>query len=250
MLHRTSWTSRQFQQHCTAARLLEHVREMAWSFLRGHPRGTERQVQEFILMQFRRCRLRLDADRPMVAFRQHTGEVHYFPPRRGSLRLRPNSWVLLDLWARLDQPHAPYADITWMAYRGRAVPRVYLHGFRAVRSARDAALNFLRREVAIGHLPTGHAVDAVARRSLNRAGFRGAFLHTLGHSLGLNHPHGRPAGFSPRNREPIAPGIGYTIEPGVYLSGRFGARLEMDCFVTTDRQVFVTTELQHEVVHW
>ena len=242
------WTDRQFQQHCTAARLLDHVRTTVWEFLRHHPGTTERAVQEFALQQFRRCRLRLDHDQPIVAFREHTAEVHYFPPRRGSSRLRSNSWVLLDLWARLDQPRAPYADITWMAYRGRAVPASLAHGFTAVRSARDLALDFLRREVAAGRRPKGSAVDAVARRSLNRAGFRGAFLHTLGHSLGLNHPHGTPGGFSPRHGHPITAGIGYTIEPGVYLPGRFGARLEMDCFITSDRQVIVTTELQREVV--
>lgn len=244
------WSPRQFQQHCTAARLLDHVRGTVWTFLRHHPRTTERAVQEFALRQFRRVRLKLDRDQPMVAFREHTAEVHYFPPRRGSLRLRPNSWVLLDLWARLDEARAPYADITWMAYRGRVVPRAYLDGFGAVRSARDAALDFLRREVAAGHLPTGRAVDAVARRQLDRAGFRGAFRHTLGHSLGFHHPHGQPAGFAARNARPVAAGIGYTVEPGVYLPGRFGVRLEMDCFVATDRQVIVTTELQREIAQW
>lgn len=242
------WTARQLEQHRAAARLLEHVRDEVWVFLRTRRRCTERQVQEFVLRQFSRCGLRLDSDRPIVAFRENTSHVHYFPGRNGSLRLRPNSWVLLDIWARLDMPRAPYADITWMAWLGGRVPFAYTRTFAAVVEARDRSLLYLKREVSAKRLPVGRAVDAMARTRLARRGYANAFLHTLGHSLGLVHPHGKLPGFAPRNDARIAAGMGYTIEPGVYLTGSHGARVEMDCYVTTDHQVIVTTELQQEIV--
>ena len=235
-------------QHFAAARLLDHILESAWEYLRAHQRFTEYEVQQFISRQFRRHRLRTTDEGPIVAFGVHTAQVHYFPTRLGAARLQPETPILVDIWAALDEPRAPYADITWMAWHGRRIAPWFHRLFIAVCTARDAALRHVRHTVDSGHSPYGHAVDAVARNSIARAGYRGAFHHSLGHSLGIVGPHGRTKGFTPKNRSRVAAGYGYTIEPGAYLPGRAGARCEMDFFLTPSREVIVTTEVQRDIV--
>ncbi|TSC76875.1 MAG: peptidase M24 [Parcubacteria group bacterium Gr01-1014_31] len=248
MKRRAAWTKAQLAAHLAAARLLEQVRDEVWWYLRSQRRASERATQEFVLGRFRRYGLRNELSRPIVAFGAHTGEVHYFPPARGSARFRRGTWVLLDLWARLQQPGAPYADATWMAWYGSRVPTRLARAFAAVRAARDASLRYLLTQTASGAVPSGAALDGVARRSLHRAGFRGKFTHSLGHSLGLHGPHGSQGPLSPKNPKSLVPGVGYTIEPGIYLPGRYGVRLEMDLMLTSERQVIVTTALQQNII--
>lgn len=243
-----AWTRQQLMQHLAAARLLDHIRQGTWQFLRSHRQSTEFAAQQFMRRQFRRHHVVSRPPGPIVAFREHTAEVHYFPPRVGSLRLRPGSWILLDLWARLAQPGAPYADITWMAWYGGRVPPALQRIFTVVRQARNASVEFFQRQLQANTIPSGRAVDAVARRMIDRAGFRQKFLHGLGHSLGLSGPHGEQGALAPKNSRPLTLGIGYTIEPGVYLAGKYGARLEMDGWIGRDRQLMVTTEMQREIV--
>lgn len=243
-----SWSRQQIYQHITAARLLDHIRQEAFLFLHTHRRCTERETQQFILKQFKHFGLRCEVDRPIVAFRESTSHVHYYPPRLGSLRLRPQTIVLLDLWARLDVKGAPYADLTWMGWYGKKIPSANVAVFNLVCRARDAAMRFLRRILASGSVPTGRVVDGVARRIIAKAGYGKYFLHGLGHSLGTMGPHGNAGCLSPKYAKPLTPGMGYTIEPGVYLAGKYGARVEMDCFITQQKEYIITTELQREIV--
>lgn len=242
------WTRQQFLQHLAAARLLDHVRDDAFGYLRRHRRATEYQVQLYVLKLFRRLGLRNEVERPIVAFRESTSAVHYYPKSRGSRSLRRGTWILLDVWARLAERGAPYADLTWMAWHGGIIPRPLAKIFSTVRDARDLVLQYVQKLSAIGKVPTGQAIDGVARRSISRAGFPGMFPHGLGHSLGFVSPHGKFGALAPKNSSPLTSGIGYTIEPGVYLPGKFGARLEMDFFLTQRREIIVTSELQQGIV--
>ena len=68
------------------------------------------------------------------------------------------------------------------------------------------------------------ALDAVARSVIEAAGYGAAFIHRTGHGIGLEG-HEDPylvAG----NPEPIEPGMAFSIEPGIYLEGRYGVRIE------------------------
>ena len=77
---------------------------------------------------------------------------------------------------------------------------------------------------------TGKEIDAVARDFLTEQGYGEAFSHSLGHSLGLE-VHDGP-GFSTRSDLVLAPGMVLTVEPGIYLAGWGGARIEEDVLVT------------------
>ena len=79
---------------------------------------------------------------------------------------------------------------------------------------------------------TCEAVDEVARRVIESAGYGDAFIHRTGHGIGLEE-HEDPyivAG----NTLPLVPGHAFSVEPGIYLSGRFGARIEDIVVATAD----------------
>jgi Xaa-Pro aminopeptidase len=87
-----------------------------------------------------------------------------------------------------------------------------------VRAANEAATSAVRPGVTCAEL------DAVARRTIAEGGFGEAFIHRVGHGIGLEG-HEEPylvAG----NDEPLQAGITFSIEPGIYLEGRFGVRIE------------------------
>ena len=78
-------------------------------------------------------------------------------------------------------------------------------------------------------------VDKVARDIISDYGYDDKFIHSTGHSLGLNI-HETP-GFSPRDETPIEKGMVITVEPGIYLNGKFGVRLEDTVVVSSKAKV-------------
>ncbi|MBQ2698266.1 MAG: M24 family metallopeptidase [Clostridia bacterium] len=81
-------------------------------------------------------------------------------------------------------------------------------------------------------------VDAVAREVMKPYGYDPYFTHSLGHSFGLQI-HEKP-GCSTKSDETLVPGTVMTVEPGIYLSGRFGVRIEDDIYITEDGKINLT----------
>ncbi len=175
------------------------------------------------------------AGRLEAALRERGSEAHPFPvivasgprsalPHAGTTTrtIGANELLLLDFGAQVG---GYCADLTRTVVVGRADAR-QREVWEAVRSAQAAALAGLRPGL------TGAQADAVARASLARAGFGEAFRHSLGHGLGLevheNPRLGRTA------RETLPAGAVVTVEPGVYLEGWGGVRLEDDAVVTPE----------------
>jgi Xaa-Pro dipeptidase len=89
------------------------------------------------------------------------------------------------------------------------------------------------KERAAGRVPTrGLEVDDVARGYLRDRGLDRYFVHRLGHSIGLEvHANGANLDhFETRDERLLLPNTGFSVEPGVYLEGRFGVRSEIDVF--------------------
>ena len=96
--------------------------------------------------------------------------------------------------------------------------------------ARDAALDLLRKRLEAGRPVTGAEVDQAARNVVARAGYGEAFLHRTGHSIGLR-AHGDGVNnddFETHDGRRHLPDTCFSIEPGIYLAGRFGVRSEID----------------------
>ena len=105
-------------------------------------------------------------------------------------------------------------------------PRGFAEPYAALQAAQDAACALVRPGVP------AERVDAAARDLLTEAGYGEAFVHRTGHGIGLEE-HEEPyivAG----NDETLEPGMAFSVEPGFYLSGRFGARIEDIVVVTAD----------------
>ena len=141
-----------------------------------------------------------------------------------------------------------YADITWVAYVGDAVPERHLSIFNIVVGARDTAFKFLEDSYSQGLEVQGWQVDDAARSYIGRHGYGGYFTHRLGHSIGPE-VHGDAVnldGFETLDTRRVIPGIGFSIEPGVYLP-EFGVRSEIDAYMSESGPV-VTSPVQREVV--
>jgi Xaa-Pro aminopeptidase len=106
------------------------------------------------------------------------------------------------------------------------LPDELKEAYRVCAEAQHAGLEAVRAGV------TGVDADAAARRVVDESDFQGTFGHGLGHGLGLAI-HEAPR-LSPESTDTLAPGNVVTVEPGVYLPGRGGIRIEDDVVVTED----------------
>ncbi len=111
--------------------------------------------------------------------------------------------------------------------------------YQAVREAQQAATSAVRAGVACGQ------VDRTARRVLARAGLGRYFTHSTGHGVGLEIHE--PPRLGKAQKELLQPGMVVTIEPGVYLPGQGGVRIE-DMLVVTDRGAEVLTPAPKELI--
>jgi Xaa-Pro dipeptidase len=128
--------------------------------------------------------------------------------------------VLIDAW---DKPEGYYYDITRSTFFGEP-PDEYRRIWDVVLEAQGAAI-----EKAAPGVPC-FEVDAAARRVIEKAGYGEFFTHRLGHGLGIDVHE--PPYMVGHEKTILEPGMTFTSEPGVYLPGRFGVRIEDDILVT------------------
>jgi Xaa-Pro aminopeptidase len=246
------WGTAEWEAHQYAARALRTAIDEAFAYIRdavtGHDSVTEHAVQQFLLQRFEHYGLRTDKP-PIVAANAHSADPHFQPTPQSGM-IRRGDFVLLDIWAKRQEPGSVYADITWTGYVGEAVPDAYRRIFRIVRHARDAAIDFVQDAVHAERPICGWEVDEVAREVIRKAGFGERFIHRTGHSIG-QEVHGNGANidnYETRDERRILPHCCFSIEPGIYLSGEFGVRSEVDMYVD-DHAAFVTGQpIQLEVV--
>ena len=243
------WTSEQLEGHQRSADALGRIVNEAFRFIGDHLRQdvTEFQVAEFIRRRFKEEELS-SPDGPIVATNAHASDPHYEPEAGQSSVIRQGDWVLIDLWAKPEAEGTVYADITWVAYVGDAVPEKQQEIFDIVIGARDAALSFLEDSFQKGESVQGWQADGIARRYIEERGYGEFFTHRLGHSIG-DEVHSEAVnldGFETHDTRRIIPGVGFSIEPGIYLP-EFGVRSEIDAFMS-ETGPFATSLVQREVV--
>jgi Xaa-Pro aminopeptidase len=144
-------------------------------------------------------------------------------------RLQKNELVVLDLGAILRHY---CSDLTRTFFLGRAPARIR-QWYKAVEQAQEAAHDALRAGVTAG------SVDRAARRLLNQHGLGSYFVHGTGHGLGIEI-HERPRVGRSQKQE-IRAGNVVTLEPGIYVEGVGGIRLEDEVAVHADRTEVLTT---------
>ena len=187
---------------------------------------TEREVALEIELGMRRLGGDGLAFDPIVAFGEHAAEPHHRPGERA---LGRGELVTLDFGARVEGYRS---DMTRTVVFGTASPR-QREVYELVRHAEEAGLAALRPGVSCAE------VDQACRRVIADAGWGDAFGHPSGHGVGLEiheAPWVRPGG-SGR----IAAGTPVTVEPGVYLPGFGGVRIEDLAVVRPDGHELLTT---------
>ena len=208
---------------------------------------TEFEIAEFIRARFREEGL-VTADGPIVSTNAHCSDPHYEPAPEGSSVIAPGDWVLIDLWAREDTPGSVYADITWTAYVGDNPTERHRQIFDIVLGARDAALSFLQGSFSRGEIVQGWQADDAARSYISDHGFGDYFTHRLGHSI-YHTVHGEGVNldnFETHDTRRIIPGVGFSIEPGIYLP-EFGVRSEIDAYMSEDGP-YASSPVQRDIV--
>jgi Xaa-Pro aminopeptidase len=138
----------------------------------------------------------------------------------GATTLSRDQAVLIDAW---DRPDGYYYDITRSTWFGKPTDE-YRTIWSIVLDAQSAAI-----DKAAPGVPC-HEVDAAARRVIEKAGYGEYFTHRLGHGLGIDVHE--PPYMVGHDRTVLEPGMTFTSEPGIYLPGRFGVRIEDDIVVT------------------
>ena len=228
------WSPAQLETHMAASAALYRIKDRTFAAIGEHARKgaafTEHDVQQWMGGWFREEGLTAD-DQPVVASMENAGNPHYMPQAGTSRAIGPDELVLLDLWGKLKQPGAVYADITWVCHTGRVVPEEQARVFAAVAAARDAALALTEAAARDGRDLRGWQVDQAARTVLIDAGYTGQLLHRTGHSLGQDvHGNGvHMDDYETHDDRRLLPGTGFTIEPGVYFP-HFGVRTEINVF--------------------
>ncbi len=163
----------------------------------------------------------------IVGFGVHSAEPHYQP---NDTKLRPGDSIVCDFGAW----YRRYAsDITRSFHFGpRDAEMKAVH--ECVEAAQNAALAVLRPGIP------GKEVHAAAEAVINASPWKGRFTHGLGHSLGLA-VHDGSGGLAPNVEDPLEVGMVVTVEPGIYLPGKGGVRIEDDVVITKTGYEFLTT---------
>jgi Xaa-Pro aminopeptidase len=213
-----------------AAILAGRVMEDAIPLLKAGVR--EFEVAAEIEYQMRKRGASGAAFESIVAFGERAALPHAHPTAK---RLKKNEFVVLDLGVIL----AHYcSDITRTFYYGKAPERVR-QWYKAVQDAQVAAIAAVKNGVLCGD------VDAAARQVLERQGLGKYFVHSTGHGLGLE-VHEDPR-IARGQKKRLEAGNVVTIEPGIYIEGVGGIRIEDDVAVHADR-IEVLTRLTRDLI--
>ena len=245
------WDEAKLESHIEAGRRVDGIRAEAFR-LAGDRIRQGAPITEWELMQFMRSRFAasgLVTDHgPIVGVNENAANPHYEPAEQGSRRIERDNLLLIDMWAKLDQPRSVYYDITWTGYCGLQVPPAVQRVFEVVKEARDLAIHRVRSAMQKGEILRGFEVDDAARMHIREEGFGDSFVHRTGHSIG-EEVHGAGANMDnleTHDERRVIPWTCFSIEPGIYL-GDFGIRSEVNVFVG-EKEARVTGEVQQELV--
>jgi Xaa-Pro aminopeptidase len=245
------WTPEQLAMHKEACEklqkiILEAFGEIKRRMIANEP-TTEVDVQQYMMKRFSEEGMRPE---PMiVAVNANAASPHYFPTKEKNSPIKRGDLVLIDSVSKLVKPKAPAVDLTWMGYVGETVPEEYVKIWNIVYGAQQAAFNFVKTSFQTGKSIRGADVDDVSRGVIRKAGYADQFLHRTGHSIG-EEGHGNGANIDnleTRDSRRLIPGTAFSIEPGIYLEGKFGVRSEIDVYVSNNDAI-ITAPHQTEIL--
>lgn len=245
------WTEDQRASHeraaLTVAAIGQEAMKLAGSRANAGTPLTEASLQGWIRERFEREGLVTDHG-PIVAIGPNAANPHYEPAAESSATINRGDILLIDLWAK--EKEGVFADQTWMGSLGPPSDRdtkVWL----AVRDARDAAIALLRDRIDGKRPVRGGEVDDAARAVITKRGYGEFFIHRTGHSIDSRDLHGAGPhidNLETREERSLIPGVGFSIEPGVYLDGDVGMRSEVNGFVGKNGLLITPSDYQKDMM--
>ena len=162
----------------------------------------------------------------IVAFGPHSAEPHYQP---GPTKLEPGVSIVCDYGAL----HRRYASDITRSFRFGPTDPEMRRVHETVERAQKAALDVIRPGVA------AKEVHLAAAKVIDDSPYKGRLIHGVGHSIGLVVHDGWHYG--PKVEDPLEERMVFTVEPGIYLPGKGGVRIEDDIVVTKHGYEFLST---------
>ncbi|HYG64962.1 MAG TPA: M24 family metallopeptidase [Thermoanaerobaculia bacterium] len=247
-----TWSDEQLAGHRRANVHLHSIVKDAFTrvgdILRRGDEVDEYMVQQWIMESFDRAGLITDAA-PIIGVNAHSADPHYQPGPDHSSPIRRGDFLLIDLWAKEKAAGSVYADITWCGVCSVTPQERHAEIFRIVAGARDAAWELVRSQYPLRPV-RGFEVDDAARAFIRQAGYGERFIHRTGHSIGTTD-HGQGANMDnleTHDTRQLLPMTGFSIEPGIYLTGDFGVRSEINVALTPEGPEITGGEPQRELL--
>ncbi|MDX1566965.1 MAG: M24 family metallopeptidase [Longimicrobiales bacterium] len=244
------WTPEQLEEHRRTAEILARVAREAFqraadAVQAGEP-TSEGALSRWILDTLEARGVGVDAD-CIVAVGPRAADPHYAPEESGEI-IGADTLLLIDLWGRPDD-RGVAADQTWMGYLGSELPDEVEEVWAAVRDARDAVVGFLQERHRKGSEVRGFEADDVARELIRARGFGDYFVHRTGHSIDVELHGSGPNldNLETRDDRILVPGVGFSVEPGVYIPDRVGVRSEINVHWGEDGPEVTPSRPQREI---
>lgn len=194
-------------------------RAMAWLVGQIREGVTEAEIARDLLDEYKRLGAQGFSFPPIVSFGAHAADPHHEPD---DTALVPGDVVLFDVGCSVDG----YCSDMTRTFFFKSVSDEQRLVYETVRAANAAAAALVAPGVLFSQ------IDAAGRSIIEDAGYGREFTHRLGHQIGTNVHE--PGDVSATHREPVRPGMIFSDEPGIYLAGRFGVRIEDLILVTAD----------------
>ena len=172
---------------------------------------------------------------PIVAIDQNSAIPHYDTKSNGTTKVTAGSIILIDFGALYNNY---MSDITRMIFVGKPLDE-YIKAYEIVQKAQEQALKLLETKSEYKD------IDKATRNFITQNNYP-SYPHSTGHGLGLE-VHENPK-IAPKSKDIIKPGHVVTIEPGVYVKGKFGIRIEDTLYINDQKQPEILTNTPKELL--
>ncbi len=242
-------TESQIASHYKAQKKVDAITAGAFQEIgrRARNGGTnEFEIQQWIMEAFAREDL-ITCDPPNVSANANSGDPHYEPSPAHSASIKQGDFILLDIWAKCNEPDSVFYDITWTGVIGTPSDR-QREIFTIVRDARDVGINKVKAAFEAAKPICGWEVDQAVHDFIVGKGYGPQIFHRTGHSI-TSEIHGNGANLDnleTKDDRLILPNTCFSVEPGIYLP-EFGVRSEIDMMIRNGKAE-VTGRIQNELV--
>lgn len=245
------WTKEECRSHDRAATAVSKIARQAMKrvadTVHKKQKTTEYDVAIWIRNAFDLAGL-ISESGPSICMGANAARNHYEPTAETASVIVRKELLLIDLWAK--EPGGIYADQTWMMCVGQPSERD-AGLWQTVRDSRDAALQLLTERIKKRLPVTGAEVDSAAREVIANAGLEKAVAGRTGHSIDRFGLHGfGPTidGTETGGGGLLIPGVGFSVEPGVYLKGETGVRSEVNVHILQNDLVITPRNYQTDLM--